>query len=280
MEKWKLFTSLRYDPTLVDVTKKGFVNTGWNERSSPYYMLDCHRDRMLRAATYWDWQAAIDKISGEEGLKRLEDFLDTVTSQAGSVPHRIKITLSQDGEFAHEMGPTPAVGLNNLFPTALPEPGNETGGGQATDTLPSRHPEFEVLIDSQGTEKSAYTHYKTTNRAMYDGARSRARIGLPDQKEVLIFHDDNNSIMEGSITTPYFWRAGRWVTPPVPLRFDKTQGSGGNDGTTRRWALERNLVVEEPVPAKDLSDGEECWLSNGVRGFIFGRIKCKPSNPN
>ena len=29
----------------------------------------------------------------------------------------------------------------------------------------------------------------------------------------------------------------------------------------------RNLVVEEEVPIESLVDGEECWISNGARGF-------------
>lgn len=35
----------------------------------------------------------------------------------------------------------------------------------------------------------------------------------------------------------------------------------------------RGLASEDTIPAESLVDGEECWLSNGVRGFFFGRIK-------
>lgn len=93
--------------------------------------------------------------------------------------------------------------------------------------------------------------------------------------------------MEGSITTPYFRRRRRrrrrrsgvshglkdkehtddddnnndkWVTPPL--------SSGGNAGVTRRYALEHGFCIEQVVRVEDLVDGEECWLSNGVRGFI------------
>ncbi len=34
----------------------------------------------------------------------------------------------------------------------------------------------------------------------------------------------------------------------------------------------RQLVAEEEVRADSLVDGEECWLSNGVRGFFCGRV--------
>jgi hypothetical protein len=35
----------------------------------------------------------------------------------------------------------------------------------------------------------------------------------------------------------------------------------------------RHFAVEEEVRRDSIQDGEECWLSNGVRGFISGRIK-------
>ena len=35
----------------------------------------------------------------------------------------------------------------------------------------------------------------------------------------------------------------------------------------------RGIAVEEAVQADSVKDGEELWLSNGVRGFMFGRIK-------
>lgn len=46
-------------------------------------------------------------------------------------------------------------------------------------------------------------------------------------------------------------------------------------GTTRRWTLERGVCVEEEVmlDGEDgVKDGEEVWLSNGVKGFGLGRV--------
>lgn len=31
--------------------------------------------------------------------------------------------------------------------------------------------------------------------------------------------------------------------------------------------------MEDTILADSLAEGEECWLSNGVRGFFFGRVK-------
>lgn len=33
------------------------------------------------------------------------------------------------------------------------------------------------------------------------------------------------------------------------------------------------LAEEEAVSAGSLVDGEECWISNGVRGFIHGQVR-------
>lgn len=58
-----------------------------------------------------------------------------------------------------------------------------------------------------------------------------------------------------------------WVTPPL--------NSGCNASTTRAYALARGMCREESVRADSIVDGEEVWLSNGLRGFIPGIIKIR-----
>ncbi|KAI0838663.1 aminotransferase [Hypoxylon sp. FL0890] len=272
MDDFRIFTSIRYDPRLLKVPSLGFTNVGWNQDPSPFYMLDFHRDRMLRAAVHWGWTAAIAAISGEQGLKTLQRFLENITSEIDSIPHRVMITLASDGSLGHQISPLPKTHLNNLFPEYLPSPSHEGSVHARESKVPSKDPKYNILLDIQKTTKSEFTHYKTTHRDMYNDARKRAEIYPGDKKEVLLVNEDGK-IMEGSISTPYFWRDGQWVTPPVPKEFAASQGSGGNDGTTRRWALERNLVVEQDVPSDSLLNGERCWISNGLRGFIFGKVK-------
>ncbi|KAJ2899517.1 putative aminodeoxychorismate lyase [Zalerion maritima] len=273
-ETFELFTSLRYDKVLLDVPTLGIKNAGWNlSNASALYMLDFHRDRMLRAATFWGWTGAIDAITGDEGLQRLMEYVSGIVTKAGTqnTPQRIKVVLSKDGELSHETSPAGAIDLANLFPARLPPSGLTRADSEAADPL--KEPIFEVAVDTIQTDPSEFTHFKTTKRRMYDGARSRGNIAVTDNKEVLIVNVHDNTIMEGSVTTPYFWRGGRWVTPPVSRGYDPNSGSGGQDGTTRRWSLERNIAAEEPVTADSLVNGEECWISNGVRGFRFGIIK-------
>lgn len=35
----------------------------------------------------------------------------------------------------------------------------------------------------------------------------------------------------------------------------------------------RGLVTEQPIPVASLKEGEQCWISNGVRGFIAATVR-------
>jgi len=140
------------------------------------------------------------------------------------------------------------------------------GEGDAVYGDPPRGEIYTILPDTKRTPPSPYTSYKTTSRDMYVSARER--VGITDaaaKKEVLILSEREGEVMEGSLTSVFFWREGRWMTPPV--------ASGGQIGTTRRWALENGFCQEGVVGAENLIDGEECWISNGVRGFNLGKVK-------
>ena len=277
-ENFHLFTSLRFDLSLLQLVGSQTDGLGWNStKLSPYYMLDYHRDRMLRAASYWHWDKAVAAIDGTEGLARLESFITgQLVKDTSDSPRRVKVLLSQEGQLDLESSVVPETSLANLFPQQLVGPSDHSSAdGQETRLGQLRlSPPYVVHLDDRPTRRSEYTHYKTTKRDMYDQARTRAGLKPTDAtQEVLIVDEATGSIMEGSLTTPYFLRGGRWVTPPVAEKFSTDDGSGGQDGTTRRWALERGVAVEEEVKARDVADGEAVWLSNGVRGFVFGKIK-------
>lgn len=236
-ETFQLFTSIRHDASLCHVQETGPERAGWNfAHRSPLYMLDYHRDRMLRAAFFWDWQAAVKTLQGEDGISRLVKLVESSFS-GNEASLRVKILLSPEGHLSCEAGAVSPVPLENLFPTRLPPPDAAIIGGD-----PSREPLYEVLVDTERTPRSEHTHFKTTWRQVYDGARTRAALRLTDEKEVLLVNENDGSIMEGSISSPYFWRNGRWVTPPVPSSFSWEAETGGQDGTTRRWALERSVI--------------------------------------
>ncbi len=183
-------------------------------------------------------------------------------------PLRVKLIMDHEGKVVVESGPTLERPLENLFPSRLPPPLKVDGLG--TEKLfqsgdPKRIDAWDVVVDSELTPTSSYTTYKTTQRSVYDEARERAGINsFAEPREVLIVNTDGE-IMEGSLTSVIFWKGGRWVTPPA--------SSGGQTGTTRRWLIGQRMVEEEAVKKESLVDREECWLSNGVRGLIFAKVK-------
>lgn len=233
---FSILTSLRYDVSLLQVPTEGLHYAGWNyHHQSPFYMLDLHRDRILRAAAHWQWQRAVEKLSGDEALNQLaQRAQEAIGSITEPKPLRLRIVVDSNGDISFQHFDTPALPLENLFPLRLPAPGSASGSGE-----PKVPPRFTLIVDDDPTPRSEFTHFKTTKRAMYNAARQRAGIGPHDQKEVLVVNACDRSVMEGSTTTPYFWRNGRWVTPPVSPTFSWTHGSGGQDGTSRRWALQR-----------------------------------------
>jgi branched-subunit amino acid aminotransferase/4-amino-4-deoxychorismate lyase len=230
-DNFSLFTSLRYDISLLDIPSRGIDYAGWNAANeSPFYMLDYHRDRMLRAATHWKWNKAIDVLSGQKGLETLARLAEEFIGPSQKTALRFKILVSREGHVSFEKYNTAPVDTENLFPLRLPLPGSPSTPEEA-----QKIPCWTVVLDDSHTTASEYTHFKTTKRDMYDSARERLAIAPTDEREVLLVNQDDGSIMEGSLLTPYFWRDGRWVTPPVDLK----TGSGGQDGVSRRWALER-----------------------------------------
>ncbi|KAJ4356940.1 Aminodeoxychorismate lyase [Ascochyta clinopodiicola] len=214
--------------------------------------------------------------------------------------------------------PSPLTGgALNLGPTtSLPATGNKDA-----PSIP-QPPEWTLRLDTAPTPSSPYTLLKTTERTAYDQSRARA---LPENKqssvhrEVILFNTVREAT-EGTLTSLYFFRGGKWVTPPVgvPSAFTPSPsgaspssvqsgeadegsargdanadegelrrpfagrwghsvrsakvGAGGQRGTSRRWALGKGFCMEETVEVGTVEVGEGVWVSNGVRGFGFGRV--------
>lgn len=204
---------------------------------------------MLQAAEHFGWTVAADRIRGYDGfsylIQKLERSIDLDNSPT---PLRVKVLLSKDGEITIEKGPAPEVGGTNLFPSKIPPPKGEgekklevsplkggalmVGEGDRVSGDPEMGNAWDVLVDTVRIKPSPYTSYKTTERSMYTDARDRVGIkDFAEKREVLIISEKEGEIMEGSLTSVFFWREGKWTTPPV--------SSGGQVGTTRRWALEK-----------------------------------------
>ncbi|KAL2006909.1 hypothetical protein VTN00DRAFT_9577 [Thermoascus crustaceus] len=265
-ESFQIISSLRFDPELPGAIAQ-YVADGYPDpKDSPYYLLLYHRDRLLNAAIHFNWPEAITFL--EKDLSQFSQTLDASIPDR-TKPWRLRVALDANGTCSVDVHPTAPLcsPLVLLVPSSTaPEDG----------TTPQPAAPWRLYIDSQPTTPSAFTTHKTTARDEYTAARQRAGITSPQEPAEVLVVNGKGEIMEGSITTPYFRRRRRrsaagsavdeetktpvWVTPPL--------SSGGNAGTTRRYALERGFCVEQVVRAEELVDGEQCWLSNGVRGFM------------
>ncbi|CAI7587956.1 unnamed protein product [Penicillium viridicatum] len=232
---FEIFSSLRFDPGLSDAACR-HASSYPDPHKSPYYLLAYHQGRLMAAAAHFQWNEALNWL--QQDLQDFEDFLDASIPDR-SKAWRLRIVVNNKGKARVEANPTASIDLMSLFIPSL-------------HTNPSP-PIWRVYVDTQSTTPSAFTTHKTTARDDYMSARQRAGINSPtDLAEVLVVNP-NGEVMEGSITTPYFLRDHMWITPPL--------SSGGN--------------AEHTISRDELVDGEMCWLSNGVRGFIRGQVIAK-----
>ncbi|KAI9719028.1 MAG: hypothetical protein M1812_003657 [Candelaria pacifica] len=278
---FELLSSLRYDPLLLSCPDNNSIYRK-DSTPTPLYMLQFHKDRIFAAAQHFRWHEAISKLNGVEGLNTLEQTLSAAVSQQSDpdTPIKLRVLLSRTGVLTVEATPTPPVSLEDLFPKELKHhdtftPSSKTGGAlllgsgdqafnDSAKTMNSGP--WRVSLDSLRTTPSSFTKYKTTFREVYADARARACIPSYQELAEVLLINPRGEVMEGTLTSVYFFRQGRWVTPPIT--------SGGHDGTTRKWLLSMCRCFEEVIVADSVVEGEECYLSNGVRGVIWGRI-CK-----
>lgn len=254
-QSFQIISSLRYDPTLPAVAAPKAPGNGSGPLSTPYYLLPYHRDRLINAASRFRWEKALQFLT--QDLSHLVQLFDTFIPDC-TKPWRLRIVIDCNGTCNVEANPTSQIEPLNLLPFQTPPQSSV----------------WRVYVDSQRLVPSVFTTHKTTAREDYNAARGRAGILSPQALEEVLVVNPDGQIMEGSITTPYFrrWRPSNqgsdgdpeWITPPL--------SSGGNAGTTRRYALDQGCCAEQVISAAELVEGEECWLSNGVRGFMRGVV--------
>ena len=251
---FRIFTTFRLDVS--DSVADTMAKLCTQDQPIP---LSFHRERLIASALAFGWQHVADRLSGNAGMELLVNSVISSLSSYVSLtafPSALKtrLTVSRECCFGVDYADLRLVCRDS----GMHLPGNLS--------LPSINPpSCKIMLDSESTKPSLFTAHKTSVRGHYDRARERAAISRisADAKEVLLFND-KAEVMEASISTPYFFKGDRWVTPPL--------SSGGNSGVTRRVALESGLCVEEIVTVDGLRDGETMWISNGVRGFINGTL--------
>jgi 4-amino-4-deoxychorismate lyase len=252
-----IFTSFRLDAPIdrAETTAKLC-------HQDPPFPFSLHQERLVHSAEAFGWSEAADWLSGPQGLQRLADAVGSeasrkATSASSAATFKVRLTVSRDAVIRVECSQL-ETGNSNQADAGIHLPEELAVRWMAPGNC-------RIVLDTEPTQPSLFTAHKTTARIAYENARKRANISkaTADHGEVLLFNP-NSEIMEASISTPYFYRSGQWVTPPL--------SSGGNAGVTRRVALENGLCVEEIVEVDSLKDKETVWISNGVRGFIMGTL--------
>jgi branched-subunit amino acid aminotransferase/4-amino-4-deoxychorismate lyase len=255
---FSLISSLRFEPDLPSAASVYAKDSYPDPHDSPYYLLRLHQDRLLQAATNFKWVKAVAFL--QQPLEQFAETLDTFIPDR-SKAWRLRIVVDPEGECAVDVHPATAWPLRCMFlPTSF------DGLESLSDSFPWR-----LVVDSAATAPSQFTMYKTTSRDHYDAARKRVGITSPtDPVEALLFNP-LGEVMEGSITCVYFKRRphhhskqerskAEWITPPL--------SSGGMISVSRQYALGHGFCVEQVIRVGELVDGEQCLISNGVRGFM------------
>lgn len=240
-----VFTTFRLDDDLSSNESQLDVCRG---RRSNVYLLPYHLDRLRDAA------ATMTGFNVSESLEDFDSFERQIFDARGRLTEhhdgknstevcRGKFSMWPDGRIDVSLVPVPQSSPI-LFPTSLDNYLN---------------PMWTVILDIQATETSLFTEVKTSKRIDYDRARKSAGLTPSSNTEVLLYNY-LGEVMDGSITSVYFYRDNEWVTPH----------HGGLEGVTRKFALDRELcsIAWSAVTKESLRPGEVVWLSNAFRGFF------------
>jgi 4-amino-4-deoxychorismate lyase len=266
-DNMEIFTTMRFDPLL----KHNDANAAANEgHESAIYVVAYHYERLCEAAAavmHDEPEAEHDWLSSVRSPRDIERAVaHHLELQAPGGPSqlqtlspnawRLNLTVSRNGNVLVKSAPVQQAVTPLLFPASFSDYGNI---------------QWTVVLDSQNTEASLVSSFKTSKRMLYDRARTEAKITSPAMTKEVLLYNCSGMIMDGSITTPYLFRANRWVTPSAM--------SGGQQGVTRRWALRQRLCCEDDVSRASVKPGDVLWLSNALRGFFPAVIVDRDAGP-
>ncbi|KAK3707874.1 Aminodeoxychorismate lyase [Vermiconidia calcicola] len=258
-KEWFHFATLRYDPTLLNSPENTAASFN---RPCPFYLLE-HQWTRLKVANWCTSFYRKNDSQQSNGYSNPSTFLrsllltvrrwqQTHPNERGAECLRIYVRTYISGCVTTEVKPVPRVPLAALFKTTFGIP----------EQLPKT--EWTVTLDTQATDICESIMYKTSSRYPYYRARAHAGILSPTARKEVLLYNPEGKILDGSSSTPYFYRDGKWVTA--------RSSCGGLQGTSRRWALENGLAVEGIVSKDSLTVGEVVWFSGGGAGFFYARF--------
>lgn len=260
-DDFHIFTTFRVDGALLSDAAHTSLCGG---HKTDIYLLPFHFDRLKTAAAtvsgfrcpeaMMDLDSFEQRIQDAIGLSNSEKSLEHLGSHADAkqaVVRRGKAAWWPNGHLDITLVPVPRT-FSSLLPTSF-----------GAFPIPTT---WTAVLDDQPTEPDLYTEIKTSRRIAYDRARKSAGLDLTSTTEVLLYNL-KGEIIDGSITTVYFYRDNKWMTPECR----------GLEGTTRRFALETGLcsLADSAIRMDSLRDGETVWLSNAFRGFYAATFRIR-----
>lgn len=263
-----IFTTLRYDP----LTYTGTTNLIDAINSIPldasfFYLLQKHVDKLRRAGEFFKFP--VSNLTLEILLHHLTNAL---SDSDRLIAHRIKISIDKTGLYSIDHAPLPQ---SHTLSTEVPDY-SSFQKTSSTSLVPGYLEDWtgwSLYLDTEKSQPTPFTSFKTSKRDVYNDARARFNIVPGDHREVLL-QDNNDNVLEGSITSVAFWRqlkdplsgelSFKWVTPNL--------ASGCMDGVIRKWLLDQGSIVEGVLPVKELQDGEYVLLMNGLMGIKVAKL--------
>ncbi|KAF9970440.1 hypothetical protein BGZ73_006854 [Actinomortierella ambigua] len=198
------------------------------------YLLDYHCDRMIKSAE------ELAPFFAPKPTLFLQDLIPTrseITTKLETAIHRagkdnrqrLRVLLDFEGAITIQSSRLPS----------------ETSSFSETPKV--------IVLDSVSVPRdNIFLRYKTTQRAVYDEARERAKVppvGTPSTDpnspfDVLLFNEDNEITETTIANIAIETQDGVWITPPM--------SSGLLAGTMRRKLLEEGKLKEQVIMVDDL----------------------------
>ena len=108
------------------------------------------------------------------------------------------------------------------------------------------------------TKHMQETRFKTTARDFYDG--ERARLSALTQADEVIFLNENEQVCEGSFTSLFIQKGGKFLTPALSC--------GLLAGVLRQEMVEAGDAVEALLKLDDIVSAEKIFIGNSLRGLM------------
>ncbi len=189
------------------------------EEGKGYFLLNEHMRRLGKSAEYFGFPAAIDQIRTR--LKENEKKL------AGRV--KVRLLVDHDGN----------IKIENKFLS------------DADLTV-----QWTVKLAAEKVDsRNLFLYHKTTNRAVYDRAKS-----MSGNCDDVLLVNERGEITESTIANVVVERGGRLVTPPVDC--------GILPGVFREYLLEKGEIEEGVIMPADIREADKVFLINSVRKWI------------